>query len=143
MKRRSIHTSRPRSKLFGGPCLSGQGDGRHDGWKRNLACGGQTLAGRNAQHSKEGSFDPDGEEACKLTGDPPQPLLGIGVYQSVEELLDKVGSGQYRLSRMEVNWAEKTGLWLNGIAPVLLGLGLVGLLSSSRHPAWRFRYAPG
>ena len=37
---------------------------------------------------------------------------------------------------MERNWAEKTGLWLNGIAPVLLGLGMVGLFIEFKTPGF-------
>ena len=49
---------------------------------------------------------------------PPAPLLGFGVYDSVEELMnEKYGEGQWKLEKMEINWAEETGLWLNGIAP--------------------------
>ena len=78
-----------------------------------------------------------GEEACALYGDPPQSLLGLGVYQSVEELLDKRwGKGNYHLLKMEVNWAEKTGLWLNGIAPILLGLGMVSLFIEFKTPGF-------
>lgn len=78
-----------------------------------------------------------GEEACRLYGDPPQSLLGLGVYGSVEELLDnRWGKGNYRLLKMKVNWAEKTGLWLNGIAPVLLGLGLVSLFIEFKTPGF-------
>jgi membrane-bound serine protease (ClpP class) len=78
-----------------------------------------------------------GEEACKLYGNPPEPLLGIGVYQSVEELLDeRWGKGNYHLQKMEINWAEKTGLWLNGIAPILLGLGMVSLFIEFKTPGF-------
>ena len=78
-----------------------------------------------------------GEEACRLYGDPPQPLLGLGVYQSVEELLDeRWGKGNYHLQKMEINWAEKTGLWLNGIAPILLGLGMVSLFIEFKTPGF-------
>jgi membrane-bound serine protease (ClpP class) len=78
-----------------------------------------------------------GEEACKLYGNPPEPLLGIGVYRSVEELLDeRWGKGEYSLTKMEVNWAEKTGLWLNGFAPILLGLGMVCLFIEFKTPGF-------
>ena len=57
-----------------------------------------------------------GEEACQVYGDPPKPLLGFGVFESYDEILDqKLGSGSYRLIEMKINWAEEVGLWLNGI----------------------------
>ena len=37
---------------------------------------------------------------------------------------------------MEVNWAEKTGLWLNGIASILLGLGMVSLFIEFKTPGF-------
>ncbi len=44
------------------------------------------------------------EEAVKKYGIPPQPLLGIGIYESVEKLLDeKCGPGNYTLKKMEIN----------------------------------------
>ena len=103
-----------------------------------LVEGQPLLAEDGTRIQKEGELlTLTGEEACKLYGEPPKPLLGIGVYGSVEELLDeRWGQGQYRLTRMEVNWAEKTGLWLNGIAPVLLGLGLVGLFIEFKTPGF-------
>jgi membrane-bound serine protease (ClpP class) len=96
------------------------------------------LAEDGTRIQKEGELlTITGEEACKLYGNPPEPLLGIGVYGSVDELLDnRWGKGNYRLLKMKVNWAEKTGLWLNGIAPILLGLGLVSLFIEFKTPGF-------
>ena len=78
-----------------------------------------------------------GEEASQLYGEPPQPLLGIGIFQNIEELLDeKFGSGNYSIDRMKINWAEKTGLWLNGIAPIILGIGMVCLFIEFKTPGF-------
>ena len=67
-----------------------------------------------------------GEEACQLYGSPPAPLLGFGVFETYDEiLLKKWGAGNYKIIEMNVNWAEKAGLWLNGIAPLVLSIGLV------------------
>ena len=96
------------------------------------------LAADGTRIQKEGELlTLTGDEACRLYGDPPQALLGSGVYASVEELLDaRWGEGSYRLLEMEVNWAEKTGLWLNGIAPILLGLGMVCLFIEFKTPGF-------
>lgn len=78
-----------------------------------------------------------GEEAVKTYGDPPQPLLGVGVFESIEELLDqRWGTNQYQLIMMEVNWAEEIGLWLNGVAPLLLSIGLVLLFIEFKTPGF-------
>lgn len=109
-----------------------------DGNETLMPDGQPLLAEDGSRIQKEGELlTLTGEEACKLYGNPPAPLLGIGVYRSVEELLDeRWGKGNYRLAEMEVNWAEKTGLWLNGIAPILLGLGLVCLFIEFKTPGF-------
>ncbi|MBT7650276.1 MAG: hypothetical protein HN553_04805 [Opitutae bacterium] len=77
------------------------------------------------------------EEAVMQYGDPPQPLLGIGIYETVETLLDeKLGVGNYQLIKMEINWAEKAGLWLNSIGPIIIGIGLLGLFIEFKTPGF-------
>ncbi len=79
------------------------------------------------------------EEAVRQYGDPPQPLLGIGIYETVETLLDeKLGVGNYKLIKMEINWAEKVGLWLNSIGPIIIGIGLLGLFIEFKTPGFGF-----
>jgi len=78
-----------------------------------------------------------GEEAVKTYGNPPQPLLGIGVYKDIDDLLEqRWGKNQYTLIEMRVNWAEEMGLWLNGIAPLLLSVGLVLLFIEFKTPGF-------
>jgi len=78
-----------------------------------------------------------GEEAVKTYGNPPQPLLGIGIFKDIEELLEqRWGKNQYILIEMKVNWAEEMGLWLNGIAPLLLSVGLVLLFIEFKTPGF-------
>ncbi len=79
------------------------------------------------------------EEAVKKYGNPPQPLLGIGIFESVEKLLnEKYGSANYTLKKMEINWAEKVGLWLNSIGPIIIGIGLLGLFIEFKTPGFGF-----
>ena len=103
-----------------------------------LIDGQPLLADDGSRIQKEGELlTLTGKEACTEYGSPPQPLLGIGVYASVDKLLDeRWGEGNYQLLEMEINWAEKTGLWLNGIAPILLGLGMVGLFIEFKTPGF-------
>ncbi len=78
-----------------------------------------------------------GEEAVKQYGTPPQPLLGIGVFGSLDELLDqRWGPANYKIVKMQLNWAEDIGLWLNGIAPFLLSVGLVLLFIEFKTPGF-------
>jgi membrane-bound serine protease (ClpP class) len=79
------------------------------------------------------------EEAVKEYGDPPQPLLGTGVFESAEKILDeKWGVGNYELIKMEINWAERAGLWLNSVGPIIIGIGLLGLFIEFKTPGFGF-----
>ncbi len=78
-----------------------------------------------------------GQEACQKYGDPPAPLLGFGVYESVEDLMnERYGENQWKLEKLEINWAEETGLWLNGIAPLILSIGLVCIFVEFKTPGF-------
>jgi membrane-bound serine protease (ClpP class) len=78
-----------------------------------------------------------GEEAVMKYGNPPQTLLGTGIFKDLEELLDqRWGKKNYQMIRMEINWAENSGLWLNGIAPLLLSIGLVLLFIEFKTPGF-------
>ena len=79
--------------------------------------GERPLAADGSLIQKEGELlTLTAEEAIKGYGDPLQPLLGTGIYESLDKLLDeKWGEGKYRLIKMEINWAENVGLWLNSV----------------------------
>jgi len=105
-----------------------------------LIDGKPPLASDGSVIQKEGELlTLTAEEAVKKYGIPPQPLLGIGIYESVEKLLDeKCGPGNYTLKKMEINWAEKVGLWLNSIGPIIIGIGLLGLFIEFKTPGFGF-----
>ena len=66
-------------------------------------------------------------------------VVGIGIYENVGELLDeKYGVENYQLIKMEINWAEKAGLWLNSIGPIIIGIGLLGLFIEFKTPGFGF-----
>ena len=78
-------------------------------------------------------------EAAKVYSDGTAegPLLAAGIVDSVEELLDqRFGSGAYEVVRLEVTWSEELAQFLNGIAPILLGLGLLGLFIEFKTPGF-------
>ena len=78
-----------------------------------------------------------GEEACQLYGEPPVPLLGFGVFENYEEILvQKWGNENYQIIEMNLHWAEKAGLWLNGIAPLILSIGLVCIFVEFKTPGF-------
>lgn len=102
--------------------------------------GTQPIASDGSVIQKEGELlTLTAEEAVKKYGTPPQALLGTGIYESVENLLDeKCGPGHYTLIKMEINWAEKVGLWLNSIGPIIIGIGLLGLFIEFKTPGFGF-----
>jgi membrane-bound serine protease (ClpP class) len=74
-------------------------------------------------------------EAMKTYGEPPQPLLGAGVAPDIDALLGKkFGAGGYTIKNFEVTWSERLAQYLNAIAPVLLGLGLLALFIEFKMP---------
>ena len=77
------------------------------------------------------------KEAIKQYGTPPEPLLGIGIYNSVEELLTaKYGEKNYTVETMTLSWSENFGLYLNSIAPVIMGIGLLLLVIEFKTPGF-------
>jgi len=67
-------------------------------------------------------------EAMKSYGEPGTHLLGAGIANDLASLLNqKLGTTNYVVTRLEVTWSEHLAVILNRIAPVLLGLGLLGL----------------
>lgn len=102
--------------------------------------GSAPLAADGSVIQKEGELVTlTAEEAVKKYGTPPQPLLGIGIYDSVEKLLDeKWGEGKYNLIKMKINWAERAGLWLNSVGPIIIGIGLLGLFIEFKTPGFGF-----
>ncbi len=76
-------------------------------------------------------------EALKSYGDPPRPLLGAGIAENLGALLDQVhGAGRYSVQTFEVSWSEKLAKILNGITPLLLGVGLVCLFMEFKTPGF-------
>jgi membrane-bound serine protease (ClpP class) len=51
---------------------------------------------------------------------------------------EKCGPEHYTLIKMEINWAEKVGLWLNSIGPIIIGIGLLGLFIEFKTPGFGF-----
>jgi membrane-bound serine protease (ClpP class) len=78
-------------------------------------------------------------EAAKTYGTPPRSLLSAGTAKTIDDLLrQKYGAGNYRTVRLEVTWSERLAQYLNAIAPVLLGLGIVCLFIEFKTPGFGF-----
>ncbi len=77
------------------------------------------------------------QEAMKTYGDPPQPLLGAGIAENLDELIRKLhGPGNHSVKRLEISWSEKLAQYLTAVTPVLLGLGLLALFIEFKTPGF-------
>jgi len=76
-------------------------------------------------------------EAMKEYGDPPLPLLGSGISDTLEELIDDLAGGQaFERRDFEVTWSIELARWLTVISPVLLGLGTLLLFVEFKTPGF-------
>lgn len=67
-------------------------------------------------------------EAMHLVGNPPRPLLGSGTARDLDDLLAKCfGAGGYRSTQLKATWSEGLAVFLNHLAPAMLGLGILAL----------------
>jgi len=77
------------------------------------------------------------KEAMREYGDPPRPLLGAGIHESVEDLLDaRFGEGNYRIKSFELTYSEELAKWMTTFAPALLGLGMLALFIEFKTPGF-------
>jgi membrane-bound serine protease (ClpP class) len=77
------------------------------------------------------------QEAVKTYGDPPQPLLGAGIAEDLDDLLAQLhGEGNYTATRLEITWSERLAQYLNSITPLLLAAALLGLFVEFKTPGF-------
>lgn len=77
------------------------------------------------------------QEAVKTYGDPPEPLLGIGIAGDLDSLLDRLhGAGNYQVEKLEITWSEKLAQYLTAVTPVLLGIGLLLMFIEFKTPSF-------
>lgn len=78
-------------------------------------------------------------EAMETYGDPAQPLLGAGIFDSIDDLLDaEFGPGNYEIRTFEVTWSESVAHYLNTVSPLLLGAGMLLLFIEFKTPGFGF-----
>ncbi len=93
--------------------------------------------GENVIKAKGELLSLTAQEAMKSYGDPPQALLGNGIYENLDALLDRIhGKGNYTVTRLEVTWSERLAQYLVNVTPLLLGLGLVCLFIEFKTPGF-------
>ena len=67
-------------------------------------------------------------EASQTYGDPPRALLAAGIAKDLDTLLrQQYGKDGFVVRQFEITWSESLATWLNAVAPILLGLGLLGI----------------
>jgi membrane-bound serine protease (ClpP class) len=77
------------------------------------------------------------EEAVKLHGDPPLPLLGAGIEETLDGLLDRLhGAGNHATTRLEITWSEKLAQYITAFTPILLGFGMLALFVEFKTPGF-------
>ena len=77
------------------------------------------------------------QEAIKGYGTPPQPLLGAGIAENLDDLIRKLhGPGNHSVTRLEITWSEKLAQYLTAVTPVLLGLGMLALFIEFKTPGF-------
>lgn len=76
-------------------------------------------------------------EAMKSYGNPPQPLLGSGISNSLDELLANLhGTGNYTVRIYDVSWSELLAQYLIAITPLLTGIGILALIIELKTPGF-------
>ena len=76
-------------------------------------------------------------ESMQLFGDPAMPLLGSGIYESIEQLLDaRWGEGRWEIRSFELTYSEQIAKWMAPLASGLIGLGLLLLFIEFKTPGF-------
>jgi membrane-bound serine protease (ClpP class) len=76
-------------------------------------------------------------EAMREYGEPPLPLLGSGIYDSIPDLLDaRFGAGHYEIKDFHLTYSEAIAKWMNAFTPALLGLGMLALFLEFKTPGF-------
>jgi membrane-bound serine protease (ClpP class) len=68
------------------------------------------------------------EEAMELFGNPPSPILGSGIYPSIEDLAKAEYGDTYTIRTYSMTWSETAAMYLERVAPILMGLGFLALI---------------
>jgi membrane-bound serine protease (ClpP class) len=79
------------------------------------------------------------EKAIALYGDPPTPLLAVGIADSLDAMLAAKFNGRaIEKFELEVTWSEQVAQYLSKIRSLLLGLGLLALFIEFKTPGFGF-----
>ncbi|MFM8468775.1 MAG: NfeD family protein [Limisphaerales bacterium] len=76
------------------------------------------------------------QEAAREYGTPSKPLLSAGTIEHIEALLQKLNLETAQVKRIEPSGMEKLASWINGIAPLLLIIGIAGIYIEFKTPGF-------
>lgn len=75
--------------------------------------------------------------AHELYGDPPQPLLGSGIFEDIDSLIESLAEGRSVVRYdFESTWSLELAARLMDWSPVLVGLGILLLLVEFKTPGF-------
>jgi membrane-bound serine protease (ClpP class) len=75
-------------------------------------------------------------QAAREYGHPSKPLLSSGTVESMDVLLQQLGYAGAQRVEIKPTGAEKLGIWITAIAPILLIIGIVGLYIEFKTPGF-------
>ena len=75
-------------------------------------------------------------EAERTVGDPAMPMLSLGTYDDLDELIDELGYSGAERTNIEAMGAEKIASWLNAISGILLVIGMGGVWVEMKTPGF-------
>ncbi len=76
-------------------------------------------------------------EAIVPFGSPAQPLLAVGIAQSIDEILEYgFGVTDSVVTVYEESWSEELASWIEMITPVLFGIGIIMLIVEIKTPSF-------
>lgn len=75
-------------------------------------------------------------EAARAYGDPARPLLSAGTVESLDALMTKLGYATARRTDIKPTGAERLGIWINAISPLLLIIGILGVYIEFKTPGF-------
>lgn len=76
------------------------------------------------------------KQAEKEYGNPPRPLLSLGTFENLDQLLDNLGVGMARRVTIQPTGVEQLGTWINALSPILLIIGVIGLYIEFKTPGF-------
>jgi membrane-bound serine protease (ClpP class) len=88
--------------------------------------------------SKEGKLlNLNARRAHELYGDPPRALLGSGIFDDIESVIESVAEGKTVVRYdFETTWSLELAAHLVSWSPLLLGLGILALLVEFKTPGF-------